>query len=98
MTIVTSTLLFDVASGQPSPLIASTRGLFNPQTGKISEERNQEFLNASTIVGLDNSNNNNNKRNCPGEIAIYVHGVWSSKEAAEEQADRVNRSLKDSGY
>jgi esterase/lipase superfamily enzyme len=98
MTIVTSTLLFDIASGQMSPLIASSRGLFNPQTGKISEERNQEFLNASTIVGLDNSNNNNNKRNCPGEIAIYVHGVWSSKEAAEEQADRVNRSLKDSGY
>ena len=62
MTIVTSTLLFDIASGQMSPLIASSRGLFNPQTGKMSEERNQEFLNASTIVGLDNSNNNDSEK------------------------------------
>jgi len=82
---------FDIVSGQV--LTASTRGLFNPQTGEISEEQIQEFLNASAILGLDDAG-----RNCPGEIAIYVHGVWSSEEEADEQTDRVNRSLRDSGY
>jgi pimeloyl-ACP methyl ester carboxylesterase len=93
MTIIISTFLFDMVSGgQISPLIASTRGLFDPQTGEISQERNQEFLNALTILGLDDIGN------CPGEISIYVHGVWSGEEEAEEQVDRVNRSLRDSGY
>ena len=54
---------FDIVSGQV--LTASTRGLFNPQTGEISEELSQEFLNASAILGLDDAG-----RNCPGEIAI----------------------------
>jgi hypothetical protein len=82
--------LFDTALGQVYPLIVSTRGLaFNPQTGKISGD----FLNASSILRLDND-----RRNCPGEIAIYIHGVWSNEAGAREQADRVNRSLRNSGY
>ncbi len=93
MTILISTFLFDMASGgQISPLIASTRGLFNPQTGEMSQERYQEFLDAPNILGLDEIGN------CPGEVSIYVHGIWSSEEEAEEQLDRVNRSLRDSGY
>jgi pimeloyl-ACP methyl ester carboxylesterase len=93
MTIIICTFLFDMASGgQISPLIASTRGLFDPQTGEMSQERNQESLDALNILGLDDIGN------CPGEISIYVHGVWSSEEEAEEQVDRVNRSLRDSGH
>ena len=51
MTIIIATFLFNMASGgQISPLIASTRGLFDPQMGEISEERNQEFLDARNIL------------------------------------------------
>jgi Alpha/beta hydrolase of unknown function (DUF900) len=82
--------LFDMALGQVSPLIVSTRDFsFNPQTGKISGE----FLNASSILRLDND-----RRNCPGEIAIYIHGVWTDEAEDREQVDRVDRSLRNIGY
>jgi hypothetical protein len=35
---------------------------------------------------------------CPGELAIYVHGVWASEQQAEEQVQRVFLSLNNSGY
>ena len=39
-----------------------------------------------------------NIKDCPGELAIYVHGIWASDLQAEEQSDRVSLSLRDSGY
>jgi hypothetical protein len=89
--IIVNSNFFETALGQTLPLTVSTRGLFDPQTGDISAEQNRKFLNASTILGLDNGN-------CPGEIAIYIHGVWSNEENAKEQADRVYKSLRNSGY
>ncbi len=39
-----------------------------------------------------------NSCNCPGQLAIYVHGIWASERQAEEQTDRVSLSLQNSGY
>ena len=39
-----------------------------------------------------------NINGCPGELAIYVHGVWAGEQQAEEQAGRVSLSLENSGY
>ena len=34
-----------------------------------------------------------NTRQCLGELAIYIHGVWTDREAAIEQAERIDLSL-----
>ena len=39
-----------------------------------------------------------NGQNCPAEIAIYVHGVWSNDRSAREQAERVALSIDDNNY
>ena len=35
---------------------------------------------------------------CPGELAIYIHGVWATNGTAEEQTQRTYLSLKKEGY
>ena len=39
-----------------------------------------------------------NINNCPGELGIYVHGVWATEENANEQTERVSLSLDKAGY
>jgi hypothetical protein len=39
-----------------------------------------------------------NGNNCPGELAIYIHGVWATQKASEEQTERVFLSLQDLKY
>jgi hypothetical protein len=34
-----------------------------------------------------------NARQCLGEWAIYIHGVWTDRDAAIEQAERIDLSL-----
>lgn len=73
------------------PMITfSTRGVFDIETGRIVSPP-PTLSNATTLLGLDD-------QNCPGEIAIYVHGVWSNSESAEEQIERVALSIAANNY
>jgi hypothetical protein len=31
---------------------------------------------------------------CPGELAIYIHGVWATNKTADEQTQRLFLSLR----
>ena len=73
-----------------SPLYTSTRQFFDTNTGALLESSSSPEPNAFSILGGTN--------NCPNEIAIYVHGVWSSKESAKEQTERVHLSLDSLNY
>ena len=72
---------------QTYPFIASTRNFFDVDTGNPIQERN--LPSALSILNINN---------CPPELAIYVHGVWASKDEAEEQIERVFLSIQKEGY
>ncbi len=69
------------------PFIASTRGSFDTTNG--NETKQIELPSFLSILNITD---------CPGELAIYVHGIWASDLEAEEQTDRVSLSLQDLGY
>ena len=71
---------------QTYPYIASTRGSFDVIYGHVTHQSN--LPSALSILNINN---------CPGELAIYVHGIWANKQQAEEQTDRVFLSLQKSG-
>ena len=75
------------AHAQLYPFIASTRGSFDTTNG--NETQQVELPSVLSILDIND---------CPGELAIYVHGIWASDLQAEEQTDRVSLSLRDSGY
>ncbi len=75
------------AYAQSYPFIASTRGSFDTTNG--NETQQVELPSVLSILNI---------KDCPGELAIYVHGIWASDLQAEEQSDRVSLSLRDSGY
>jgi hypothetical protein len=81
-----------------TPLV-STRDHFNLTTGNLLPEHNSTNYDPSdNIPGLD--------RQCEGEVAIYVHGVWTTAdfpsfphfEDAIEIFDRARMSLADLNY
>jgi hypothetical protein len=74
----------------PTTTIFSTRDVFDTGTGMMVSPP-PPLSNATTLLGL-------NGQNCPGQIAIYVHGVWSNRESAEEQIDRVALSMAANNY
>lgn len=74
-----------------SPLIVSTRDVFDNKTGNELQDLNTAFEDVPTLLNL-------NANNCPGEMAIYIHGVWATPEAAKEQTERVFLSLKHLKY
>jgi hypothetical protein len=74
----------------PTTTIFSTRDVFDTGTGMMVSPP-PPLSNATTLLGL-------NGQNCPGQIAIYVHGVWSNRESAEEQIDRVALSIAANNY
>jgi pimeloyl-ACP methyl ester carboxylesterase len=75
------------------PLV-STRDNFDLNSGNlITPEHNTTDYVHSNIPGLDRGNTV-----CPNEVAIYVHGVWASKMAALEQADRTRLTLATDHY
>jgi len=90
--LITATHSSEIAWAQTSTLMASARDLFDLKTGDMSSGPIGRIPDAPSLLQL------NDGRNCPGEIAIYVHGVWADKKQAEEQTDRVNLSLIDSDY
>ena len=75
------------AHAQLYPFIASSRGSFDLTNG--NETQQVDLPSALSILNINN---------CPGELALYVHGIWVSDLQAEEQTDRVNQSLRSSGY
>ena len=70
------------------PFIASTRNFFDVDTGNMIE--GTDLPSALSILNVNNI--------CPGELGIYVHGIWATEEDAEEQTERVFLSLLNSGY
>jgi hypothetical protein len=83
--LIVTTQSLDVISVYASPVtIFSTRDHFDITNG---QENTGHMLPtaADLFAELD--------RRCQGEIAIYVHGVWSSRESAIEQVQRVDISL-----
>jgi hypothetical protein len=83
--LIVTTQSLDVISVYASPVtIFSTRDHFDITNG---QENTGHMLPtaADLFAELD--------RRCQGEIAIYVHGVWSSRESALEQVQRVDISL-----
>ena len=75
------------AHAQLYPFIASTRGSFDTTNG--NETQQVELPSVLSILNI---------KDCPGELAIYVHGIWANDSQAEEQTDRVSLSLQNSGY
>jgi hypothetical protein len=74
-----------------SPLIVSTRDVFNTTTGVELQDLNTAFEDVPTLLGL-------NANNCPGELAIYIHGIWATPKDAKEQTERVFLSLQNLNY
>src|SRR5215211_6186107 len=84
-------LVNNTAWSLPSPLMVSTRDVFDTKTGNELQDSNTAFEDVPTLLGL-------NANNCPGELAIYIHGVWATPEAAKEQTERVFLSLQNLQY
>ena len=73
--------------------IVSTRNHFNLETGQPSSLKNIEDYESYDIPGLNGNPYSNNN-----EIAVYIHGVWTTHIAAKEQIDRINLSLNSNEY
>ena len=78
-------------SQQQSPFMVSTRDVIDNETGNESQAINTIFKNVPSLLDL-------NGNNCPGELTIYIHGIWATPEEAEEQTERVFLSLQDLNY
>jgi hypothetical protein len=79
-----------LASAHVPTKIFSTRDMFDNQTDTAGLQP-AAIPNATALLGLDS-------QGCPGGIAVYVHGVWTDKEEAEEQTDRVALSIDANNY
>jgi hypothetical protein len=84
-------ILYSASSifGQPAtaaPLYTSTRNFFDTNTGTLLHSGLSPEPPASSLF-------NQEANNCPNEVAIYIHGVWASEDAAKEQTERVGLSL-----
>ena len=84
--IIICNLGASIVFGQNYQLIESTRGSFDLRSGNII--RQPTIHSALSILNTD----------CPGELAIYIHGVWATNGTAEEQTQRAYLSLKKEGY
>ena len=84
--LIVTTQSLDLISVYSSPVtIFSTRGHFDTTNGQ--ENIGHRLPTAAHLIReLDQI--------CPGEIAIYVHGVWASQQSALEQVKRVDISLR----
>ena len=77
-------VLHNVWGQTSSPLVTSSRGFFNTTTGGTLQNTISSLPNASSFF-------NPEANECPNEIAIYVHGVWTSEEDAKEQIERTQK-------
>jgi hypothetical protein len=67
-------------------IIFPTRGHFDTSNGE--ENTGHRLPTAADLLRELN-------QRCPGEIVIYVHGVWASRQSAIEQVQRVDISLRE---
>jgi hypothetical protein len=70
--------------------IFSTRGVFDTETGEMLPQATPLPI-ADAFLDLD-------EQGSPGGIVTYVHGVWSSKTSAQEQAERMALSIDANNY
>ena len=92
ISIISCISLFNNASSQQqSPFMVSTRDVIDNENGNESPAINTIFENVPSLLDL-------NGNNCPGELTIYIHGIWATPEEAEEQTERVYLSLQDINY
>lgn len=84
--LIVTTQSLHLVSVYASPVtIFSTRGHFDTTNGQ--ENIGHRLPTAAHLLReLDQI--------CPGEIAVYVHGVWTSQQSALEQVKRVDISLR----
>jgi pimeloyl-ACP methyl ester carboxylesterase len=80
------------------PIVISTRGNFNNNTGELLPNHTSTDYNAINIPGLKND-----KQHCPRELAIFVHGAWvdgtkTGYENALEIFNRTKMSLEKNNY
>jgi hypothetical protein len=73
--------------------ILSTRNHFSLETGQLNSSHNIDDYYSNNVPGLNGNPISTNK-----EIAIYIHGVWTTEIAAKEQIDRTKLSLNANGY
>ena len=87
--LIVTTQSIGIISVYASPVITfSTRGHFDISNGQ--ENAGHRLPTAAHLLGqLD--------QRCPGEIAIYVHGVRTNQQSAREQVQRVDISLRQQG-
>lgn len=78
-------------SQQSNPLIVSARNVFDTESGAQEQNIDTIFNDVSTLLDLT-------ENDCPGELVIYVHGIWASQADAFEQTERVFLSLQDMDY
>lgn len=83
---ISISLVNNTAWSFSSPLIVSTRDVFDNTTGHTLQNLTTAFEDVPALLGL-------NANNCPGELAIYIHGIWATPTAAKEQTERVFLSL-----
>ena|SRR5215211_2691058 len=106
--IVFSSIVFMAATVQPSfQSIAATFSLITFPDDRDNEQQGEKYTdialgNGMELLSPSNTTTNNatspadvilNTRQCLGEWAMYVHGVWTDREAAIEQAERIDLSL-----
>lgn len=78
-----------ITSAYASPVIIfSTRDHFDSTNGQ--ENAGHSVPTATDLLSELN-------QICPGEIAIFVHGVWTDRQSAIEQVQRVDISLREIG-
>lgn len=85
--LIISSLFGHNVFGETDFYIASSRNSFDLNSGNLVQKI--EIPSALSILNIGH---------CPGELAIYVHGVWATEENAEEQTERVFLSIKKAGY
>ncbi|RPJ26999.1 MAG: hypothetical protein EHM25_11495, partial [Nitrosopumilales archaeon] len=91
LTLTTTNMSYDTDD------IVSTRGHFNHLT-------TGELVSGHNITGYEYHNDNGSGIGseiiCPHqkEIAIYIHGEWTDETSANEQFDRVAKSLTVNNY
>ena len=78
-------------SQQSNPLIVSARNVFDTESGAQEQNIDTIFNDVPTLLDLT-------ENDCPGELVIYVHGIWASQADVFEQTERVFLSLQDMDY
>lgn len=87
LVLIISSLFVHNVFGETDFYVVSSRNSFDLNSGNLVQKI--EIPSALSVLNIGH---------CPGELAIYVHGVWATEENAEEQTERAFLSIKKAGY